>query len=599
MIVEIAIEPRTERRFPWITASLAAVNVVVWIAMVVRGVSPVSATVSDLVAWGGNFGYGTVAAHQWWRLVTSPFLHVAWWHVAANVAALVAIGRTVEPFVGAKRFAILYAGAMLGGGVASLLIHPTLVCVGASGAVFGIFGAAAVLRLIAREQTAQWPRPARNALRATVLFLALYAFVPGIDNAAHVGGVVIGAALVPLLVPRLSPRHRAAGLGVAAITLLATAIVAARHVERQPVIRAVALRERAAAALAAGKPEPALATIGEALMLSPHDAQSLFVRAEANRLLRKNELADADLTEVLRDHPNTVEAHASRCYVRTALGRCDDAIEDCDAALAGASLAATVRGGVLGHRAYCKSGRQDWAGALGDLAAAESLHPLDAWALEVRGNAEQQLDHFAAAATAFTAAIAVQPRPELWLKLAVVRNLLGHYDEARTAVDEGLALQPRWPLALRVRAEIVHRAGHDEDAVADLDRALALAPTEWEALNNRAWYERRLSRPADALRDIERSIALEPDAPVLYGTRCWVEVDLGRRAAAMRDCRRAIAGAKPDERQVDRGMLRFLEGNPSAAAAEWSAWLRRAGSPPRSELAPYLDQVQRRIAIRR
>jgi tetratricopeptide (TPR) repeat protein len=342
-----------------------------------------------------------------------------------------------------------------------------------------------------------------------------------------------------------------------------------------------------------------LATIGEALILSPDDARSLLIRAEAYRLLRKDELADADLTTLLRSTPAAIDARASRCYVRTALNRCDDAIADCDAALAGPSLAPAVRHQVLSQRAFCHAVRNHWADALSDLTAAEALRPLDAWALELRGEAEQHLDHFAAAATAYEHAIAVQPRPELWLDLALMRNRLGSYDAARAAVDKGLALKPRWPLALRIRADIASRAGSVEDAIADLDRALEIAPTDWEALNNRAWYKRRVGRSVEALRDIERAIAIKPDASVPYGTRCWVEVDLGRRAAALADCGRSIAKAKPSEEQADRGMLRFLQGDAAGADAEWAAWLQRPGAAPRSELAPYLDEVHRRMTVRR
>src|SRR5258707_12639806 len=73
---------------PWVTWSLVLVNVAVWLVMVARGVSPIAATVADLESWGADVGYLTLGEHQWWRLITSVFVHVAIWHVALNMVAL-------------------------------------------------------------------------------------------------------------------------------------------------------------------------------------------------------------------------------------------------------------------------------------------------------------------------------------------------------------------------------------------------------------------------------------------------------------------------------------------------------------------------------
>lgn len=126
---------------------------------------------------------------QWYRLITAAFLHANTEHILFNMITLLVIGSPVEALVGRLRFGAIYLLAGLGGSVCSyLLSKPYIEGIGASGAIFGLFGAYAVLARRHRFDT-------RLVAVMIVLELVISFAVPGIDWRAHIGGLVIGAAV--------------------------------------------------------------------------------------------------------------------------------------------------------------------------------------------------------------------------------------------------------------------------------------------------------------------------------------------------------------------------------------------------------------------
>ncbi len=110
---------------PVVTRAIAIACVVVFVAMVARGVSPLLPTGEDLIAWGANFGPSVVFDHQTWRLFTSMFVHIGLLHIVLNMFCLVTAGPVIERFFGHISFAALYVIAGIGGSIASLWAHPT------------------------------------------------------------------------------------------------------------------------------------------------------------------------------------------------------------------------------------------------------------------------------------------------------------------------------------------------------------------------------------------------------------------------------------------------------------------------------------------
>ncbi len=139
-----------------------------------------------------------IAQGDWWRVLTAAFLHANLTHILFNMYALYIFGPRLETQVGSVPFALLYAASAAGGGAASYLLGPAdQVAVGASGAIFGLFGA--WIYVAYRLRTTPAGRAMFNQLGVLLLInLALPLFIPSIDWRAHVGGLIAGALVAAL-----------------------------------------------------------------------------------------------------------------------------------------------------------------------------------------------------------------------------------------------------------------------------------------------------------------------------------------------------------------------------------------------------------------
>ena len=133
--------PRRSQASRWASApatyTLVGINCAVFLAMVLRGISPSKPSVLELVNWGENFG-GLVLAGQWWRLQTAAFVHVGILHLATNMWCLWNLGLLGEPLLGPAGMFAVYVLTGIAGNLLSTAVHTQLVGAGASGAVFGI-----------------------------------------------------------------------------------------------------------------------------------------------------------------------------------------------------------------------------------------------------------------------------------------------------------------------------------------------------------------------------------------------------------------------------------------------------------------------------
>jgi len=146
------------------------------------------------LAWGANFGPATQDG-QWWRLATAMFLHFGIVHLALNTWSLWDVGQLAERMYGRWRFLCIYMISGLAGNLVSLDAQGNAaVSGGASGAIFGIYGAALVF--LWRERAAIAAHEFRwlfwGALGFASLTIILGYIIPGIDNAAHIGGFITG-----------------------------------------------------------------------------------------------------------------------------------------------------------------------------------------------------------------------------------------------------------------------------------------------------------------------------------------------------------------------------------------------------------------------
>lgn len=179
-----------------VTLALLALNVLVFLVMVVSGVSFFSPTTESVLKWGADYGPLTLGG-QWWRMFASLFIHFGVIHILFNMVVLANIGPFMETLLGSSGYAVLYVAAGLGGGAASLAWHPGTVSAGASGAIFGLYGALlAFLVLHGGSISKEVLIPLRKGALVFVGYNVLYGLVrPDVDMAAHIGGLVTGFLL--------------------------------------------------------------------------------------------------------------------------------------------------------------------------------------------------------------------------------------------------------------------------------------------------------------------------------------------------------------------------------------------------------------------
>ncbi len=202
----------------YVTYSIIAINVIIFILMIIDGAGIMEPNGYVHLKWGSNFAPLTLSG-DWWRLLSNVFIHFGVIHIAMNMYCLYTVGIYLEPMLGKIRYISAYLCTGILASVVSLWWHSDPVnSAGASGAVFGVYGV--FLALLTSNLI---PKRARTALLQNigvfVVFNLLYGLKGGIDNAAHIGGLLSGIIIgygfmlalrrekadrsIPLLVPAL------------------------------------------------------------------------------------------------------------------------------------------------------------------------------------------------------------------------------------------------------------------------------------------------------------------------------------------------------------------------------------------------------------
>jgi membrane associated rhomboid family serine protease len=204
-----------------VTSAMIAINAVVFL-LSLGGGNVMSRSGNRLAADYALYG-PAVADGEWYRLVTAGFLHYGLFHVGFNMLILYQLGQMLEPVFGRVRFALIYAAALLGGSVGAILLSPTSLTAGASGAVFGLMGAAA---LAMRRRGVNVFQTSIGSL--LVINLVLTFGIRGISIGGHLGGLAAGA-LAALIVLQMEdqPTAGAAGVGALALALFGAGVLLA------------------------------------------------------------------------------------------------------------------------------------------------------------------------------------------------------------------------------------------------------------------------------------------------------------------------------------------------------------------------------------
>ncbi len=217
---------RSMPTLPTATRVLIAINVIVFLAETAAGASLGSAGGGTLYVKGALFGPLIVQSHEYWRIITSGFLHAGLFHVAVNMFSLYFVGSSLEPAIGRVNFVAVYLVSLLAGSFGALLFQPDALTVGASGAIFGIFGA---LIVVSRSRGIPFWQSGLGVV--LVLNLVFSVSVSGISIGGHLGGlvagVIAGALIVEVAERRRQPAAALAGCALVAVASIAGAIAVA------------------------------------------------------------------------------------------------------------------------------------------------------------------------------------------------------------------------------------------------------------------------------------------------------------------------------------------------------------------------------------
>jgi membrane associated rhomboid family serine protease len=204
---------------PVVTRALIAINVIVFLAETAAGAPLGGGGGGTIWFHGVLFGPFISQSHEYWRLVTAGFLHDGLLHIAVNMLSLYWVGMVLEPAVGRFNFAAIYFASLLAGSFGALLFEPGAPTVGASGAIFGIFGALIVVAY--HRGIPIWQSGLGFVLVLNLLFSVTFS---GISIGGHLGGLAAGLICGEMVV-QWSERRRMPALTLAGCAVVGVASV--------------------------------------------------------------------------------------------------------------------------------------------------------------------------------------------------------------------------------------------------------------------------------------------------------------------------------------------------------------------------------------
>ena len=470
----------------WATPAIAGLLVVCFVGSVLLGVEPISPTAGQLFEVGANFGPALVEG-QWWRLLTASLLHAGLAHLAFNLWAFWTAGFLTERLFGQAGFLAIYVLSALGASLLSVTVKPLGVSIGASGAIFGVYGALLAFVLSHRGTL---PRgfllKQRSSLFAFLAYNVLYSLVDKqIDLSAHLGGLLTGFIAGWLL--RRDLLHPSAGAPrrVAAAAALTVALLVGAWGVRARLVRVPEVRDQLCED-AANRSGNDLAQIIAAI-----DECSRAVKTSKNRATPRTERAwlrvkqgDVsgvvhELDEILTDSPNHAPARQLRAAILLDGHRVGEAERDC-----------------------------------------------------IKLDEAKREDYWPNATCS---------------EVAMARGDVARAVQRASLV---LEQRPDYEKALRVRALARQTQRDLAGAIDDLDAVLRLKPSDASALNGRGWLRIARNDFAGGREDVEKSLAVRPESAPALGTRCFALVGLGDLQGARRDCTASLRLSPSDPIQL-------------------------------------------------
>lgn len=287
--------------FPLLIVLLIIVNIAVYLWEIATG----ALVTSDSIIAAGALYRENILAGEWWRLLSAAFLHGGLDHILANSIFMYILGMATEHAFGLAKTAVIYFGAALTGSLLSTAMSPGP-GVGASGAIFGLMGALAVVFFRRRADFYLRDRGIGTFVGALAILQIVLGFSdPIIDNWAHLGGFLGGALLALVLRPSLGEESRTIPARSKTLAITAGTLLAGVYLFTAGHLAAV----EATAWLNLGDRTAALAAANRAIARNPANTHMYYLRGSLNLDAKQFDAALADLTAYLAKSPASHQAY--------------------------------------------------------------------------------------------------------------------------------------------------------------------------------------------------------------------------------------------------------------------------------------------------
>jgi membrane associated rhomboid family serine protease len=304
-----------------VTSVLLGINCAVFGAMALSGVSLMDPTLEQLLKWGANWGPLSLGS-QPWRMLASTYVHIGIIHIALNMWCLWGLGKLAERIFDWWTYVLVYTACGLAGSLASLWWHPMVVGAGASGAIFGLAGALIGVLYLGKLPISK--EAVRGTMKSLLTFTGYNLFFglrPGVDNSAHVGGLLAGVALGAVLAKHVTAPPeirrdwtRFALIGMA-VVLLGGTVALRRHDSYFQTVgniqySDVELGPAAIKAFQEGNYEEALPGLKRLVDFNPKSAQAHYLLGVAYYNTHRASDAIASFQRALELDPDYADAEA-------------------------------------------------------------------------------------------------------------------------------------------------------------------------------------------------------------------------------------------------------------------------------------------------
>jgi membrane associated rhomboid family serine protease/lipoprotein NlpI len=375
------------------TSAIVAANIVMFAVMAVfTGSQAITGPNNQtLLVFGADKGVRAMNG-EYWRIVSNLFVHIGLLHCFMNMWIFAVMGPNVERIYGTLKFTLAYFFAGIIASLTSIYMNPQQISAGASGAVFGVFGLWFGF-LIANKNILQENFVKSNMKSAVVFLIMVLAsgfMRSGIDNAAHIGGVVAGFLCGFLLSPSFPGEARWKKKDFLGIVLMIAIIAGAfylsyekthKSIVEQSVALSPANLKEPTAYLKNNKPQEAIKLLDALLEKQPNHPQAHYLRAHAYVLLNDDAKALADMNETLKKFPEMLPALQFKAQRLINLARFKEALTIAD------KVVAVAPDDGLGYqlRSSIYDRLDNTAKCLDDANEAVRLAPTDANAYSIRG----------------------------------------------------------------------------------------------------------------------------------------------------------------------------------------------------------------------